>query len=289
MVAVRQLYEFTNKLNPLQVQASHIESFFDDCIERRGVDRVTAVNKIAGLKRFFANLEKAVPGYLSPFATMELALVKKLTAKPPTNAHKAMSATEARALLADLGKLTTPKGKAEYATVLFLIASGLRAAEFCGLSWADLERDPDTGVWSARGIGKGSKPFRQEIADGRAVDAARESFRTTYRREPSPTDRVFFALPRYHGDEPRPLTPNGLLQRVRALMARAKAAGLLTREYKASPHLFRRTAATLLSMNGLDLVSVSRFLRHAKIDTTVKHYIVDQAPASPIMGRILLA
>ena len=287
MVAVRQLYDFTDGLNPLQVTAGHIEAFFDDCLERRGVDRNTAVNKIAALKRMFANVETRLPGYVSPFRNMPPALVKKLATKAPTTLHKALSATETRDLLAELAAGTSPKAKAEYATVLFLVASALRAAEFSGLLFGDLERDPDTGTWTAQGMGKGSKPFRQEIADPRAVEAAREAFRATYHREPVASDRVFFTLPRFHGDTPRPMNPHGLWQRVRAILGEAKEDGILTREYKASPHLFRRTAGTLLSMNGMDLVSVSRFLRHASTSTTVKHYIADQAPASPVMGKIL--
>jgi integrase/recombinase XerC len=286
MVSVRQLYDFTKGLNPLQVGAGHIEAFFDDCLER-GLDRITVVNKIAALKRFFLNLERRVPGYVSPFADMEQALVKKLTTKPPTRLQTALSAKETKALLADLRSKKDPKGKADYATVLFLVASGLRASELCSLTWDDLSCDPDTGTWTARGLGKGAKPFIQEIAHPGAVTAARAAFTAYHHRKPQPSDRVFFALPRFKGDLPRPLNPNGLLQRIRSIMAREKASGTIIRDFKASPHLFRRTAATLLSRNGMDLVSISRFLRHSKIDTTVKHYIVEQAPASPIMGKVL--
>jgi Site-specific recombinase XerD len=287
MVAVRQLYDFSGGLNPLQVTAAEIEAFFDDCVTRRGVDRNTAINKIAALKRFYANIEDRLPGFPSPFRGMAPALIKKLSAKAPTQLQRALSATETRALLAELAAGATPKAKADYSTVFFLVVSGLRAAELSRLTFADLDKDPDTGIWTATGVGKGAKPFRQEIADPRAVEAAREAFRATYRREPSPSDRVFFALPRYHGDTPRPMTPHGLWERVQAILATAKDQGILSRDYKVGPHLFRRTCGTLLSLNGMDLVSVSRFLRHASPSTTAKHYICDHTPASPVMNKIL--
>lgn len=51
LTAVRQLYEFTEGLNPLQVTPGHIEAFYDYLIQR--VDRNTAYLRIRGLKRFF--------------------------------------------------------------------------------------------------------------------------------------------------------------------------------------------------------------------------------------------
>ena len=50
--AVRQLYEFTEGLNPLQVTPNVIEDFYDD-LEKR-VDRITSYNKVQALKRLIS-------------------------------------------------------------------------------------------------------------------------------------------------------------------------------------------------------------------------------------------
>lgn len=48
------------------------------------------------------------------------------------------------------------------------------------------------------------------------------------------------------GQEPQPLNPHALWHRVKAIGAAARQAGVVVRELAFSPHLFRRTYATLL-------------------------------------------
>jgi len=59
LTAVRQLYDYTGGLNPLQVTPGHIEAYYDDIAKH--VDRNTAYLRIRGLKRFSRGLRKWYP------------------------------------------------------------------------------------------------------------------------------------------------------------------------------------------------------------------------------------
>ena len=74
--AIKQFYEYTGGLNPLQVTPAHIEMFYDDLLKK--VDRNTASQRIAGLKKFFAGIRAVVPISVNPFDTMNEKLKKKL-------------------------------------------------------------------------------------------------------------------------------------------------------------------------------------------------------------------
>ncbi len=109
LTAVKQLYEYTEALNPLQITPGHIEGYYDSVVER--VDRNTACLRIRGLKRFFAGIAKVVPGYVSPFEVMEEKLTKKLNrTKKGNRTKKALNKGETRDLLAWLQKDQTVKG-----------------------------------------------------------------------------------------------------------------------------------------------------------------------------------
>jgi hypothetical protein len=56
LAAVRQLYEYTDGLNPLQIEKGHIEAFYDDLVRKSS--RNTASSRIAGLKRFLKGSKK---------------------------------------------------------------------------------------------------------------------------------------------------------------------------------------------------------------------------------------
>jgi integrase len=284
LTAVRQFYEHTGGLHPLKVRAADIEDFYDHLVERVG--RSTARLRILGLKRFFRGVEEAVPFFRSPFTDMEDRLVKKIARSDKAKRGKALTAAETRRLLELLEKDTTVLGLENLAIVKMLLATGLRAAELCGLRWKDLEHDEDTGTWYACGTGKGSKPFRQEIAMPGVVEAAERYFRAHLRRRPRPEDAVFWSMETNPKDPARPLSPNTLFLRIRRIGEKAKAAGAVTREVAWSPHLFRRTCGTLLDKARMSPVSIQHFLRHSSLATTAKHYILSEEPAAGYFKKL---
>ena len=54
-----------------------------------------------------------------------------------------------------------------------------------------------------------------------------------------------------------------------------------------SPHLFRRSYATLLYKSGMGLKAIQGKTRHASIEVLVRHYIHDEEPATPYFERML--
>lgn len=134
--------------------------------------------------------------------------------------------------------------------VYMLVTSGLRASELCQLHWKDLEHFEN--IWTANFIGKGEKEACQELYYP-AVEATRTCFYRQFKREPAPEDHLLYSLAAYPGDQPRPLTPHRLWVRITEIGEQAKEEGIIKRNISFSPHLFRRTYATLLYKQGIPL------------------------------------
>lgn len=54
-----------------------------------------------------------------------------------------------------------------------------------------------------------------------------------------------------------------------------------------SPHLFRRSYATLLYKSGMKLKAIQNLTRHANIETLCKHYVDDSELATPYLAQAL--
>jgi integrase len=282
--AVKRFYEFTGGLHPLQVRPADIERFYDHISQR--VDRATAALHIAGLKKFYAGIRKRVPGYEGPFDTMSEKLKRKLGAtKRRTRTRKTLTPDEVKALLSWLREDTSLMGLEHYALVFMLVTSGLRGEELCGLRWTDLECLE--GRWTAFFIGKGDRPAEQELY-APAVEACENYFSKAFGREPRGEDALFWTVPAYPGDQPRPMAYPTLWYRIHTLGLRAKREGVIKRDIVISPHLFRRTYATCLYRAGMGIKAIQAKTRHASIGTLVKHYIYEVEDATPYLKRLIL-
>ena len=273
--SIKQLYEYTGGLNPLQITPAHIEAFYDDLMKR--VDRNTARLRIAGLKKFFAGIRGIIPIYTSPFELMTEKLLKKLSkAKKGSRTKKALSKTEANNFLTWLSGDNTLLGLENYAVVFMMITSGLRADELCQLRWKDIEyfEGNITGYF----VGKGGKDAAQELYKP-AVDASRRYFKKAFHREPRQEDNLFYTAPRFNGDGMRPLTPHALWARVKKAGQTTKDLGIIKRDINITPHTFRRSYATILYKSGMGIKAVQVKTRHTNIETLTKHYIDDTEPA----------
>jgi len=162
---------------------------------------------------------------------------------------------------------------------LWLYSTGMRAAEFCSLTWADVA-DID-GTWIATFVQKGGDSAEQEIpAD--TVRVAREAHRARYSRNPRPDDPLFASM-----TDTR-MSKQTLWSALKRIEGRAKAAGILGREgVEFSAHLFRRTAGTHLMRRGVDPVSIQGFMRHKSFNTTAKHYVDCSPNVGPVFAAII--
>jgi site-specific recombinase XerD len=137
----------------------------------------------------------------------------------------------------------------ETALVLFLLDTGVRAAELCALRVADV--DTRTGAVTVK-AGKGNKDRTAYIGH----KARRALLRYFYTRPTAGKDEPLFPAHRT-GD---PLTPHGLLQVCRRLGKRAEVEGC-------HPHKFRRTAAIWSLRAGMDLIRLAAMMGHEDLKT----------------------
>ena len=206
----------------------------------------TVARKVAAIKSFFGFL--AAEGMIkdNPTRSVPSPRVGKSLPKP-------ISIAQARLLLEQPSKRSTPEAKRDRAMLELLYATGMRASELVSLNLADI--DIEGGY--VRCFGKGHKErlipiyrqaslvLKEYLADGRPhlVHNSEEKALFLNRR----------------GER---LTRQGLWQ---ILKGYAKEAGL---EAQVTPHTLRHSFATHMLSGGADLRSVQELLGHANISTT---------------------
>jgi len=267
--AVKGLYQYTGGLTPFQVTPGHVEGYIDS-LAKRGCRPNSRAAHAYGLQRFFKSVAELAPGWVSPFACMTPALRRKLFKTNRVETKRALGTEETRALLAWLRE-ADPKA---YGLVALLVGTGLRASEACSLTWADVEHDQDAGAWFVVGVGKGSKPFRQEVGIPEALEALAKG-----------SGREGPLLRRADG---RPMDRQALHYQVSRVGAAAEAAHVVTgtRRIQWSPHLFRRTYATVLYHAGVKVKALAELTRHASVETLSAHYLDDRERSAPVFARV---
>ena len=282
LTAVKLFYKFTKGLNPLQVKPGDIESFYDHTVKRIG--RNTAYLRIKGLKNFFSGIRNLIPFYTSPFELMSKNLKRKLSRRKKGNrTKKALTISEISRLLIWLKEDKCIYGLGNYALLYMLITSGLRAMELCQLKWKDLVYSE--GTWKAYFIGKGEKEAEQELYTP-AVESCLVYYRKQFKRNPEPEDFLFYTVPRYNGDSIRPLSYRALWYRSTQAGKLAEKQGIIKRKLSFTPHLMRRTYATVLYKSGMQIKAIQGKTRHTSIEILLKHYIHDEEPATPYFDKI---
>jgi integrase/recombinase XerD len=148
--------------------------------------------------------------------------------------------------------MDSPYGNRDFAILLLLMDTGIRASELCGLRLGDIQ-DGYINVF-----GKGSK--EREVGLGPNAARALWKYVNQYRKELSPKqseEHVFI------GQGGIPLERNGLYQALRRIGARAGIEGV-----RLSPHTFRHTFARAWLENGGEIFKLSRVLGHSEMQTT---------------------
>ena len=164
-----------------------------------------------------------------------------------------ISDNQARLLLEQPNKSSTPEAKRDKAMLELLYASGMRVSELVSLNLGDV----DVEEGSVTCIGKGRKE-RLIPVHPRAASAVAVYLKEARPRLARPNNERAIFLNR-RGDR---LTRQGFWQ---ILKGYAKAADLGT---EVTPHTLRHSFATHMLSGGADLRSVQEFLGHANISTT---------------------
>jgi len=207
----------------------------------------TLARKVAAAKSFFKFLTDEHKVQQNP--TENIASLKVGRALP-----KPISVAQARRLLEEPAKQTTPEAKRDKAMLELLYASGMRVSELVALNLGDV----DTSGGYVRCFGKGHKermiPIYPRAAE--CVDTYIKEARPQILQNKSNEKALFLNV---RGER---LTRQGLWQ---ILKGYARDANI---ETEVTPHTLRHSFATHMLNGGADLRMVQELLGHANISTT---------------------
>lgn len=215
-------------------------------LKERGYVASTQARKVAAVKSFF--------GFMVAEGMMKTSPAEGVgSPKAGKSLPKPISISQARRLIEQPGKLSTPEAKRDTAMLQLLYASGMRVSELISLNLADV----DTRGGYVRCFGKGHKerliPIHEQAA------SAVEEYVTNVRPHlaHSIEEKALFLNRR--GER---LTRQGFWQKLKEY---ARVAGL---EGQITPHTLRHSFATHMLSGGADLRAVQELLGHANISTT---------------------
>jgi integrase/recombinase XerD len=207
----------------------------------------TLARKVAATKSFFKFLTEEQKVQQNP--TENIASLKVGKSLP-----KCISETQARRLIEEPAKQSTPEAKRDKAMLELLYASGMRVSELVALNLGDVDV---TGGF-VRCFGKGNKermiPIYPRAAQ--SVDEYLKEARPKIVQERLAEKGLFLNV---RGER---LTRQGLWQ---ILKGHAKRANI---ESEVTPHTLRHSFATHMLNGGADLRTVQELLGHANISTT---------------------
>ena len=146
---------------------------------------------------------------------------------------------------------TTTRDKA---IIAFLISTGCRIGEVCGLN----RRDIDFQNLECTVLGKGNKERTVYLDSVAAMQLQKY-----------PGERKDNATALFVGKGSERLHPGGVRKRLNEIGERAGVENV-------HPHRFRRTLATNLINHGMPIQEVANILGHEKIDTTMTYVYIDK-------------
>jgi site-specific recombinase XerD len=228
---------------------------------------VTVVTYHAYLKGFWTYLERR--GYIqaNPFKILDKPTSQSDQVQPFTDDQVKAMIRAARASMCP---------HRNEAIILFLLDTGVRASELCGLSLGDVDFS-DEQTLRVRVLGKGNKRRTLRLSPSTSL-AMWRYFKSEHglerfyknrasgrRRKVEPNTPLFITA--HRAREGQPLTRSGLLMLVRDLGGAAGIGAI-----RCSPHTFRHTFAIKFLRNGGDVFSLRDMLGHTNL-TIVQRYL----------------
>ncbi|HOQ99109.1 MAG TPA: tyrosine-type recombinase/integrase [Anaerolineae bacterium] len=230
------------------IKAGHVRAYLVS-IQERGVKDTTQHAHARGIKAWLNWLVREGDLSESPMARVAMPRLEQRVPPPftPEEVHKLLTACDRK----------TATGARNYALILVLLDTGLRAAECVALRVGDV--DMRTGL--AVVLGKGRK--QRQVRVGNKARAAILRL-MAYRGEPSPRAALWPAYD-LQGCECGALSVHGLQT---ALVRLGRAAGVSP----CGPHRFRRTFALWCLRDGMDLHSLRLLMGHSSL-TVLQRYL----------------
>lgn len=237
-----------DRLDVEDIAPTHVLQFLAHLEENRGCSVQTRNQRLTAIRSFARFVASRDPARLAWCAQIRAITTKKAAPQPITW----MTRNEMEALLA-VPDRRTPRGRAEYALLLFLYNTGARVSEATRLQVSDLQigRHGDNHALVTL-CGKGDK-IRQCPLWPRTEDALGELIQRRANGDP-----VFLSRHR------KRYTRFGVYRLVERCAARVPT--LAARSI--TPHVIRHTSACHLLQAGVDLNTIRAWLGHVSLETT---------------------
>ncbi|MCF6156385.1 MAG: hypothetical protein E3K36_14345 [Candidatus Brocadia sp.] len=175
----------------------------------------------------------------------------------------------------------TLQGKRDYALLLLMFSTGLRKADVCNLTVADITTYRNQPVVDVMGKGK---RYRRVALNRDVMEAIVDYRKTILPLTPSEGGQYLFYTLGEHGNcDMRPLTHKA----VDCLLRRVKKDALIYK--RITPHTTRHTFATTLLDKGVDLKTVQELLGHNHIRTTEKYLHTSDEKKMDAVARLQFA
>lgn len=227
-------------LDVAHVKADHIRRYLIE-LQRRSLKDTTQHAHARGIKTFFNWLVEN--DYIDHSPMWRVKMPKLEQRVPPP-----FSREEIRSLLNACNRRTI-QGARDYALILVLLDTGLRAQEICSLKVGQV--DMRSGVTAI--MGKGGK--ERQIRVGDKARGAILRYLSMRGEEARKTDPLWLSFSRWRAVQ-GPLQVNGLRSALRRV-------GDIAGVHPCSPHRFRRTFALWCLRDGMDMESLRKLMGHS--------------------------
>lgn len=185
-----------------------------------------------------------------------------------------LESAEAEALLGQIDR-STETGRRDYALFALMLNTGARVQEVLDLKLKDVRTEPP---YQVRLRGKGGKVRLCPIW---ASTAARLRDLAQQASGDATTDALLFKNRR--GTK---LTRFGVRYLLKKYIAASTAAATTLQEKRIHPHSLRHTTAIFLLKAGVDFATISQWLGHATLNTTMKYARADLDLKRQALGQV---
>lgn len=237
-------------------------AFLADLEQTRGNSIQTRNHRLVGIQRLFEYIAAREPLFLDQGRRI-LAVPKKRGAPLPAIGY--LEKEQVTAVLAGVPR-DCPRGRRDYALLLFLYNTGARVQEVADTrrSWLTLSAPYKVDL-----LGKGRK-WRSCPLWESTVTQLRELLEE---RGLTPGQDGHLFVNRFG----RPLSRSGIADLVRRSVGKAAATLPSLQGRKVTPHTFRHTTAMHLLQSGVEVNVIRSWLGHASIATTNRYIEIDLA------------
>lgn len=255
---IKHMYAENNKtpdrLLIADITKDIVISFLNNLQANRGISESTRNQRIAAIQSFAKYLSLQAPEHVEWCREMRSIPKKKAEKRLITYLEKA----EMDALL-EMPDRSTAQGKRDYALLLFLYNTGVRAEEAASMKISALtlpSRKSDKTIPIATILGKGRKTRRCPLWDKTTEILA------ALTKDRNPEDPVF--LNRLG----QSITRFGVYEMVTRYGNMLEAKMPAVKDKRISPHTIRHTTATHLLQAGVDINTIRAWLGHVSVNTT---------------------